>query len=202
MWKVANDVIKPRNNDTINLVINGTKITDELEVAESFNNFFVKKIADLKEGIDPNMKTDPLEKLAKKQSKNELKFKLKKVTIEKLKKSIKRMKNKKSAGVDALNQQQLILSSSELVCPLSTIINESIMSGVFPAAWKEAQITPVLKKGDTQLLDNYRPVSCLPAASKLLESVVNEQMSNFLEINNMLPQNQYGFRPHRSTMTA
>ena len=36
----------------------------------------------------------------------------------------------------------------------------------------------------------------------LLESVVNEQMSNFLEKNNLLPQNQHGFRPHRSTMTA
>ena len=48
--KIANDVIKPRNNDTIKLIIDGTKITDELEVAESFNNFFVKKIADLKEG--------------------------------------------------------------------------------------------------------------------------------------------------------
>ena len=47
------------------------------------------------------------------------------------------------------------------------------------------------------------PVSCLPAASKLLEFVVNEQMSDFLEKkNHLLPQNQHGFRPHRSTMTA
>ena len=50
--------------------------------------------------------------------------------------------------------------------------------------------------------ENYRPVSCLPAASKLLELVVNDQTSNFLESNGLLPHNQHGFRPMRSTMTA
>ena len=49
---------------------------------------------------------------------------------------------------------------------------------------------------------NYRPVSCLPAASKLLEIVVCDQLSNYLEQNNLLPENQHGFRPRRSTMTA
>ena len=41
-----------------------------------------------------------------------------------------------------------------------------------------ALVTPVLKKGDRQLKENYRPVSCLPAASKLFEKVVCEQVSD------------------------
>ena len=65
-----------------------------------------------------------------------------------------------------------------------------------------ALVTPVLKKGDSTQKENFRPVSCLPAASKLLEMVVNEQTSEFLEKNNLLPNNQHGFRPMRSTMTA
>ena len=58
---------------------------------------------------------------------------------------------------------------------------QSIREGQFPTQWKEALVTPVLKKGDPILKDNYRPVSCLPAASKLLEMVVNSQTSEFLE---------------------
>ena len=89
-----------------------------------------------------------------------------------------------------------------LVAPLATIINKSIKSGVFPKQWKIAAVTPLLKKGSTQLLSNYRPVSCLPAASKLLEIVVCSQLSEYLESNNLLPKNQHGFRPRRSTMSA
>ena len=86
--------------------------------------------------------------------------------------------------------------------PLSYIYNRSIEEGIFPECWKEALITPVLKKGDPCNKENYRPVSCLPAASKLLEKVICEQVSEYLETNNLLPVNQHGFRQKRSTMTA
>ena len=49
---------------------------------------------------------------------------------------------------------------------------------------------PSPKKGDSSQKENYRHVSCLPATSKLLEMVVNEQNSVFLESNNLLPRNQ------------
>ena len=50
--------------------------------------------------------------------------------------------------------------------------------------------------------ENYRPVSCLPAASKLLEMLVCEQTNLFMESNKLLPTNQHGFRAKRSTMSA
>ena len=59
-----------------------------------------------------------------------------------------------------------------------------------------------LKKGSPNQLNNYRPVSCLPAASKILEIVICSQLSDYLESNKLLPSNQHGFRPRRSTMTA
>ena len=96
----------------------------------------------------------------------------------------------------------MILGSDTLISPLVSIINKSITTGTFPNAWKEAIVTPILKKGDAENISNYRPVSCLPAASKLLESVVCNQMSEFLESNHLLPESQHGFRPKRSTMTA
>ena len=63
-------------------------------------------------------------------------------------------------------------------------------------------MTPVLKKGDPKLVENYRPVSCLPAASKLLELLICDQTTKFAEENNILPPSQHGFRTGKSTMSA
>ena len=90
------------------------------------------------------------------------------------------MKEKQSAGIDGLSQDKLVIGSKSLVYPLMQIINQSIREGVFPSQWKEALMTPVLKKRDASVKENYRPVSCLTAASKLLEMVVNDQTSHFM----------------------
>ena len=156
---------------------------------------------DLKENIDKEFVEDPLLKLSPK-NKTGTNFSLKTVSQKQLLKFIKKMKKKHSAGVDGLSQDKLVLGARSLVCPLLQIVNQSIREGNFPSQWKEALVTPVLKKGDPSAKENYRPVSSLPAASKLLEMVVNQQTSDFLESNNLLPHNQHGFRPLRSTMTA
>ena len=81
-------------------------------------------------------------------------------------------------------------------------INSSIVSGEVPAHWKEAIVVPILKKGESSDVNNYRPVSCLVAASKVMEKVICNQVTRFMEVNGLLPQNQHGFRARRSTMTA
>ena len=52
------------------------------------------------------------------------------------------------------------------------------------------------------LLNNYRPISILNATSKILERIVCNQLMKHMESNNLLPNNQHGFRAQRSTMTA
>ena len=59
-----------------------------------------------------------------------------------------------------------------------------------------------LKKGDPKEKSNYRPVSCLMTASKVMEKIVCIQVTKFLEDNNLLPKSQHGFRKMRSTMKA
>jgi hypothetical protein len=46
-----------------------------------------------------------------------------------------------------LTQEQLVLGAKALAPPVTRLINSSITSGVLPEAWKEAIITPILKKG-------------------------------------------------------
>ena len=50
--------------------------------------------------------------------------------------------------------------------------------------------------------NNYRPISILNATSKILEKIVCNQITNHMESNKLLPNNQHGFRAMRSTMTA
>ena len=115
---------------------------------------------------------------------------------------MKSMSKKKSKGNDGVSQECLLLGGEVLAAPLTKIINNSITSGIFPTGWKEAIVVPILKKGDPKDPKNYRPVSCLTAASKVLEKAVCQQLTRFIEIHKLLPNSQHGFRSGRSTMTA
>ena len=63
VWKIAKDIINPMKENNLSMNINGSLSNDPEEIANNFNSFFVKKIEDLKENIDPNMKEDPIIRL-------------------------------------------------------------------------------------------------------------------------------------------
>ena len=75
----------------------------------------------------------------------------------------------------------------------------SIEYGQFPNALKAAKIVPIFKKGDRKDVVNYRPISVLPFFSKILEKLVFERLYDFLNYNNILILQQFGFRKKYST---
>ena len=77
--------------------------------------------------------------------------------------------------------------------PLSMIYKNCIDTGIFPDSWKKSNIVPVHKKGDKQLLENYRPVSLLPMLGKVFEKILFNNMFEYLQENNLLCENQSGF---------
>ena len=78
------------------------------------------------------------------------------------------LKQKLSCGHDGISSR-LLKASKTVVCkPLTLIINQTLTSGIFPDTLKIPKIIPLFKKGDKTLLENYRPISILPAISKLL----------------------------------
>ena len=74
------------------------------------------------------------------------------------------------------------LSSDIIVEPLTEIINVSLVSGCFPDTLKIAKVLPAFKTGDPEKLKNYRPISILPAFSKLYEKVVYNRTYKYLQI--------------------
>ena len=89
-----------------------------------------------------------------------------------------------------------------IVQPLMYITNLSLSSGTVPDQMKIARVVPLFKTGDLSLFINCRPVSFLPAFSKILERIVYNRLINFLNKFNILCNNQYGFRKNHSTAYA
>ena len=84
----------------------------------------------------------------------------------------------------------------ESICkPLNLIFKSCLKTGQFPSEWKKANVVPVFKKGDKQLVKDYRPISLLPITGKLFEILFYNQMFGFFIRNDLISQNQSGFKP-------
>ena len=129
-------------------------------------------------------------------------FELSPVDIADVLKEIFALKNKKSTGVDGISTFVLKLCGPEIVRSITYLINRSISEGAVPTRWKIGKIIPLFKKGDKANPDHYRPISLLPCVSKLLERVVQRQLTRFLSNNNLLAKQQSGFRSNHSTTTT
>ena len=89
-----------------------------------------------------------------------------------------------------------------LIKPISILINQSLLTGIFPDQIKTAKIIPLYQKNDDEIMNNYRPISLLPVFSKIFEKVVQNQVYHYLNSNNLLYGSQHGFRETYSTETA
>jgi len=89
-----------------------------------------------------------------------------------------------------------------IIQPFTFLINLVFQNAVFPQGLKLSKTIPVYKKGDKSCISNYRPISVVPAFSKIIEVCAKFQLSEYLENNNILSNSQFGFRSGRSTVMA
>ena len=90
---------------------------------------------------------------------------------------------------------------SNLSYPIFLIWQSSFQSEVIPSDLKTQIITPVFKKGDRSDAANYRPISLTSHLIKIFERVIRKKLVEHLETNNLLSNNQHGFRKGRSCLT-
>ena len=63
-----------------------------------------------------------------------------------------------------------------------------------PSQWKHAYVSPIFKKGAKTDPANYRPVSLTSVVCKSMEHILVSQIMQHLTTNNILSDNQFGFR--------
>ena len=112
---------------------------------------------------------------------------------------IRSINPKKSNGPDQISGHMLRIADDALVTPLKLIFMNILRTSTYPALWKQANVTPVHKKGDKQEVKNYRPISLLSLFGKIFEKIVFKDIYAYLISNQLITENQSGFRPGDST---
>ena len=107
--------------------------------------------------------------------------------------------NNVGGGHDGVNTKLFKATYSSIIKELVHFMNLCIDQCTFPSSLKKAVIKPIYKTGDKQLFTNYRPISLLPVISKILEKLIYTRIDDYLTLNNILNENQFGFRKGRST---
>ena len=111
-----------------------------------------------------------------------------------VRRALKQLDSSKATGPDGIPSRVLKACSSELAYPLAVLFRQSFHMGVQPSSWKTAQVVPIHKKSSKSHAKNYRPISLLPIMSKVMESIVNRHLVNFVEREAVLSVRQFGFR--------
>ena len=98
----------------------------------------------------------------------------------------------------------LLKDSADLLAPFLTyLINESLSTGLVPASFKHALVTPVCKKRRSpEDITSYRPISNIPTIAKLLERLVAFQLNSYLAAHQLRPKLQSAYRVFHSAETA
>ena len=99
---------------------------------------------------------------------------------------IRKLKHNKSPGPDNFRPKLVKSMEYAIIDPPEYIFNLSVYAGKVPTKMKTAKVIPVFKKGKTDLVSNYRPISLLSIFDKLLEKIVYTRLSNFLSSNSIL----------------
>ena len=177
-------------------IINGHEETHMKHITEEFNNFFVGISTTISDSIDVPVKQFE-EHLKGNYPVNFFMHPTQKTEIEHI---VRNLKTKCTEGVDGISTKLLQATIHEISTPLEHILNQSIVTGTVPENLKIAKVVPVYKSGNTKMFNNYRPISILPAISKIMEKMVCNRLMVFLENYNILYKHQYGFRAKHSTI--
>ena len=201
-WKTINAILstrKPNKSFPTLFKEAGETITDPIAIVNRFNIFFTN--------IGPNLAKKIVyngNKTHKSYLNNNTPnvFTFTRIETDTISKTIQNLSAKNSSGPDGLSTKLLKVIEPELTKSLTLLVNQVLNTGIFPDKLKIAKVIPILKKGNQTIFNNYRPISLLPAISKVIEKIIFNQLSTYLEESQILDGSQYGFRRNRSTEYA
>jgi len=170
-WKIIKNIISrnKQNSPTESFVDNGKAITDKNAIVQKFNDFFVNIGPTLASKIQPT-NTDHKEYLCGDYPDS---FALFLTTPQEVIKATNELANKTSAGYDNISVNLIKKIIRHIAEPLSALINKSFEYDIVLDQLKIARVCPIFKSGDQSDFTNYRPISVLPAFSKIFVKLVH-----------------------------
>lgn len=170
-------------------------VGDPVKVAQEFNMYYSKVGPNIDESLGPSS-IDPLSYMHDAEGPEMMSFNP--VSHGYVHKTICNLKDV-GAGLDGISAKLLKLLAPAITVQLTYLFNLCLTKHTFPRIFKRALITPIYKSGSRTLFSNYRPISILPILSKVLESIIYDQLFYFIHSKNILFDYQFGFRPNHST---
>ena len=116
--------------------------------------------------------------------------------------AIKQLKVDTDPGPDGLSAMMLKCCAPHIAEHLSALFNSSIATGKVSGECMIVRITPIYKKGESNDVSNYRPISLLSLVGKLLERIIHKALMAHVIANNIISSQQFGVRPGSSTQEA
>jgi hypothetical protein len=195
LWDKFGPIINPgkanKKSNITKLIQGSDVITDNSSICNTFNDYFVGIGKKLTENIHKNNNFLKYLGIAKKltenihKNNNFLKYLgnqnpqtmfLKLADKCEISKIINNLDKTKSDTINyCINP-----CSDKISEPLSTIINCSFSTGIFPEKLKQAKVIPIHKKKEKYLVGNYRPISLLSILGKIFEKAMHTRLYSFI----------------------
>jgi hypothetical protein len=115
-------------------------------------------------------------------------------------KKLSKLRKNKACGPDGVHVN-VLSQVLELAIPLSLLFNLSMCTGSIPQDWRDANITPLFKKGSRLAPNNYRPVSLTSQVVKLFERLILDCLLAHIDVNSIISCHQHGFQEKSSCIT-
>ena len=169
----------------------GKFVSDPVGQGDAFNKFFADSFVTDNNSIPPfPSRTPPDVGLAN------IKFSERDVYMK-----LKNLKTNSAGGPDLLCPMFLKNVSYFSASPLAFMFEEFFKNSYVPSIWRTAYVRPIFKCGDATSINNYRPISLTCTCCKLMESIINDQLVDYLFTNDLITKHQHGFIKKRSTCT-
>ncbi len=199
MWKAIKETLPQAKDSGINAIYDNCKLhTESVTIASILNKYFTS----IGNKIQKMFTNTPTVWSGNSDYSPPSEFRFQCVTHDYVERELNKLKTNKAAGLDKISTRLLKDAASVVAPVLTNLINNSFSNGCFPKRWKSAKVFALFKDGERTSKDNYRPISVLPAVSKIIERIAHDQLSGYLKDNSILSSTQFGFRANRSTEMA
>ena len=178
-WKTINNLLGRQSKPTVvnELKLGDNSLTGPKDIAEGFNDYFSNIGPDLASNIHTS--NDSFEKYVK-NSKSEFTA-FQPVTVSNVYHLLHGLSGNKATGIDKISCKIIKIAAPAISDSLTYIFNQAVTLSSFPDKWKVARVIPLYKNGQQNAAGNYRPISVLPAISKVMERILYDQLYNYYD---------------------